>query len=169
MDAGRIDYVICPAHMSSAEHPSARLFEDSYAVVAWSGNRILQESHTLSLAQHQSLGHVAFQAAIGRPCFEQWYLTEHGDSRRIEMLVSAFNLMPSLVVGTDRIATVQRRLARQAARTLPLTLMQLPMRVPPLVEVLQWSRHHQGDPVHSWLRTRLFGGDGGRPGHLRSL
>ena len=160
MNTGRLDYVICPAHLSSTEHPSALLFEDSYTVVAWTGNRQLAGASTLSMAQYQSLGHVAFEPAMGRTWFEQWYLTAHGDSRRVEMRVSGFNLMPQLVVGTERIATVPTRLAKHAAATLPIRLMQLPMRPPSLTEVLQWSRHRQGDPVHAWLRAKLLAGAG---------
>lgn len=141
--------------MASAEHPSAILFEDSYTVVAWEGNRHVCESATLSLARYQSLGHIVYHAPAGRPWFEQWYLTEYGNTRRLEMLVNGFNQIPALVVGTDRIATVQTRLAQRVAQYLPLRLLQLPMRVPPLVEVIQWSRHRQSDPVHSWLRGRL--------------
>lgn len=159
VDAGSIDYVIGPSHVSSLNHPSAVLFEDSYTIVAWSGNCLLGEGSTMPLAQFESLGHVVFHAA-GRPWFEQWYFTEYGNSRRIEMLVSGFNQIPPLVVGTNRIATVQTRLAVRAAEYLPLRLLQLPMRVPPLVEVLQWSRHRQSDPVHSWLRGRLQAGAG---------
>lgn len=163
MDAGRLDYVICPAHLSSSEHPSALLFEDSYTVVAWTGNRVLADASTLPLAQYQSLGHIVFEPPMGRAWFEQWYLTAHGDTRRIEMQVSGFNLMPQLVVGTDRIATVQTRLAKHAATMLPVRLMPLPVRPPPLAEMLQWSRHRQGDPVHAWLRSRLLDGAGKPP------
>jgi DNA-binding transcriptional LysR family regulator len=160
IDAGHLDYVICPEHVSSTDHPSALLFEDSYTVVAWSHNRRLHAMPDLSLAHYQSLGHIAFRPSIGNPWFEQWYATEHGASRRIEMLVGSFDLMPALVVGTDRVATVQTRLAQRASRSLPLRLMPMPMPVPPLIEVLQWSRHHQGDPVHAWLRARLLAGAG---------
>jgi len=156
VNAGRLDFVICPAHISSADHPSAVLFEDGYTVVAWRDSPAIDGWTSLTLGQYQSLGHVIYHVPTGRPWFEQWYLTEYGDSRRIEMQVSGFNLMPSLVVGTDRIATLQTRLARRAAETLPLRLFELPMRVPPLTEVLQWSRHRQADPVHTWLRSRLL-------------
>lgn len=165
IDAGHLDYVICPAHVSSTDHPSALLFEDSYTVVAWSDNRLVQVANDLSLQQYQSLGHVAFRPAIGTPWFEQWYSTEHGASRRIEVLAGSFNLIPALVVGTDRIATVQTRLAQRAARTLPLRLLPLPMPVPPLSEMLQWSRHREEDPVHAWLRGRLLS----RAGELPAL
>lgn len=156
VDAGRLDYAICPAHLSSTHHPSAVLFEDDYTVMAWRGNTALQGPQALTLAAYQSLGHVIYHAPNSRPWFEQWYLTEHGDSRRIEMQVSGFNLIPALLVGTERIATVPTRLARRAAETLPLRLLPLPMRVPPLTEVLQWSRHHQVGALHTWLRGRLL-------------
>ncbi|WP_338759535.1 LysR family transcriptional regulator [Massilia sp. METH4] len=158
MDAGRVDYVICPAHVSSSEHPSTVLFEDTYTVVAWAENRPTRGIERLSLERYQSLGHVIFHTAVGRPWFEQWYTTEYGESRRIEMLVSGFNMMPALVIGTDRIATVQTRLARRAAAVMPLKLMALPIAVPPLVEVVQWSRHREADPVHKWVLARLLAG-----------
>jgi LysR family transcriptional regulator, nod-box dependent transcriptional activator len=60
-----------------------------------------------------------------------------------------------MVVGTDRIATVQSRLARRYAETLPLRLYPLPMAAPKLTEVLQWNRLHDKDPGNRWLRERM--------------
>ena len=46
------------------------------------------------------------------------------------MTTYSFNTMPMLVVGTDRIATIHRRLAEQAAQPLPIRIVELPFRLP---------------------------------------
>ena len=154
LENGEVDFVVVPANMVNTEHPYRVLFEDGYTVIAWAHNRLLGE--TLDLATYQRLGHVLFRTGkVGQPWFEQWYMNEYGDSRRVEVRVHSFSLMPQMVVGTDRIATVQSRLAQRYAQTLPLRLYPLPMAAPKLTEVLQWNRLHDPDPGNRWLRERL--------------
>lgn len=154
LESGEVDFVVGPANMVNTEHPHRVLFDDGYKVVAWAHNRLLGE--TLDLATYQRLGHVLFRTGkVGQPWFEQWYLNEHGDSRRVEVRVHSFSLMPQMVVGTDRIATVQSRLAQRYAQALPLRLYPLPMAAPKLTEVLQWNRLHDQDPGNRWLRERM--------------
>jgi len=155
LESGEVDFAVMPANMVNTEHPYRVLFEDGYTVIAWDSNRQLGE--TLDLATYKRLGHVLLRPGkVGQPWFEQWYLNEHGDSRRVEVRVHSFNLMPQMVVGTDRIATVQSRLARRCAQTLPLRLYPLPMAAPKLTEVLQWNRLHDQDPGNRWLRERML-------------
>jgi DNA-binding transcriptional LysR family regulator len=59
------------------------------------------------------------------------------------------------VVGTDRIATVPARLAAEMARNLPLRILQPPLQLPRLVEVLQWPSHRESDPAHRWIREQI--------------
>ncbi len=154
LDSGELDFVVVPAHMVSDQHPQAPLFDDGYTVVAWSGNTRIGER--LTLQTYQQLGHVVFRGGRGPlPWFEQWYRNEHGDTRRVEVQVHSFSLLPDLVVGTERIATVQTRLAQRLAPLLPLRLLPLPMAAPRLAEVLQWSRLHDADPATLWLRDKM--------------
>lgn len=154
LESGDVDLVVVPANLVNTEHPYRVLFDDGYQVIAWTHNRLLGK--TLNLAAYQRLGHVLFRTGkIGQPWFEQWYLNEYGDNRRVELRVHSFGLMPQMVVGTDRIATVQSRLAQRYAQTLPLRLYPLPMAAPKLTEVLQWNRLHDHDPGNRWLRERM--------------
>jgi DNA-binding transcriptional LysR family regulator len=154
LETGEVDFVVVPANMVNTDHPHRVLFDDGYMVIAWTDNRLLGE--TLDLATYQRLGHVLFRTGkVGQPWFEQWYMNEHGDSRRVEVRVHSFSLMPQMVVGTDRIATLQSRLAQRYAQTLPLRLYALPMAAPKLTEVLQWNRLHDQDPGNRWLRERM--------------
>ena len=64
--------------------------------------------------------------------------------------------VPLLVVGTQRIATLHRRLAEYFARHLPLRLITAPFDMPPLVEVMCWPRYVEHDPAHQWFRELLL-------------
>ncbi|RUP34060.1 MAG: LysR family transcriptional regulator, partial [Curvibacter sp.] len=57
--------------------------------------------------------------------------------------------------GTDRIATLHRRLALQASRHLPIRLLAPPLPIPPMVQVMQWHKHRSKDPGLLWLRQTL--------------
>ena len=64
----------------------------------------------------------------------------------------SFNTMPLLIVGTDRIATIHRRLAEQAARTLPMKIVELPFELPKMQQAAQWHRYRSQDAGLIWLR-----------------
>jgi len=154
LESGEVDFVVVPANLINTEHPRSVLFDDGYKVIAWTHNRLLGDA--LDLAAYQRLGHVLFRTGkVGRPWFDQWHLNEYGDCRRVEVRVHSFSLMPQMVVGTDRIATVQSRLAQHYEQTLPLRLYPLPMVAPKLTEVLQWNRLQDADPGNRWLRERM--------------
>lgn len=57
-----------------------------------------------------------------------------------------------MVMGTDRIATVRRRLVLQAEKVLSIKLWPSPLEVPTLVHTWQWHRHRDVDPALQWLR-----------------
>jgi DNA-binding transcriptional LysR family regulator len=157
LDAMDHDFVVLPAHLCDPEHPQAPLFDDSYTVIAWREHRSLGD--TLGFDEYCALGHVIFQnphAGTGLPWFDQWYLNQHGATRRIEVTAASFNLLAPLVVGTQRIATVQTRLAQRVAQSLPLRCLPLPIEAPRLTEVLQWHRHRADDPALAWLRDQLL-------------
>lgn len=154
LDQGRVDFLIAPAHLAIAEHPQAVLFDDGYQVIACRQNTALE--HGITFEQFQSLGHVAYQSDMGHnPWFDQWFANQHGSGRRIEVLTHSFALMPRFIVGTQRIATVQTRLALQFEQSMPVRLLPPPMETPRLTEVLQWHRYRDGDPAMQWMREQI--------------
>ncbi|MDB5875446.1 MAG: uncharacterized protein JWQ07_4888 [Ramlibacter sp.] len=155
LDTGKIDFVILPGHMVSQEHPRQVLFDDGYTVVAWIGNE--KVGSALTLEAYQSLGHVLFYGGKGvLPWFEQWYSNQYAAARRVEVRAHSFSLLPQLVVGTDRLATVQTRLAQRFVKTLPVRLIALPMAAPRVTISLQWNRLHDADPANRWMRETLL-------------
>ena len=61
-----------------------------------------------------------------------------------------------LVIGTQRTATLHRRMAEHFAAYLPLRLLPAPFEMPPLAEVMCWPRHLDRDPAHEWFRRVLL-------------
>jgi LysR family transcriptional regulator, nod-box dependent transcriptional activator len=151
---GRIDFLVTPAHLTVADHPQMALFEDTYHVIACSRHPRLKDS--IDMEQFQEFGHVVYQNEQGRdPWFEEWYANEHGNTRRIEVLTHGFTLIPQFVIGTERIAVVQTRLAKWLKHAMPLKLLAPPMPTPRLTEVLQWHRYRDDDPGIRWVREQL--------------
>ena len=154
LESGAVDFVIGPEIDVLSEHPHEVLFEDTYTVIAWAGSHVVGD--TLTFDAYTALGHVVFRSdPQGSPSFERWFTRRYGDVRRTELTAHSFSLLPYLVVGTDRIATMQTRLARQFEQSLPLKLIPAPVEFPTLVEVLQWNIHRDLDPASRWLRSKL--------------
>lgn len=74
--------------------------------------------------------------------------------------VESYLAVPHLVAGTDRVALVQDRLARDVAPRLGLVVRECP-RVDDeespagIEERLWWHADHDSDPAHQWLRALL--------------
>jgi hypothetical protein len=89
------------------------------------------------------------------PAFDGWIMERHGISRKLAV-VTPWLIYPSrLVVGTDRIATVHKRLAEIDAKHLPIKLWPPPIEIPSLVESMQWHRVRGQDPALAWLRRMV--------------
>jgi DNA-binding transcriptional LysR family regulator len=150
LDRAEIDFLIMPDQFLPKEHPSQPLFDDSYACLVWADNPLVGDSLTQQL--YLELGHVLLQFRARVPFIDEWFLIKLGLTRRAEVFASSFNSLPHLVVGTHRIATLQRRLAELYASFLPLRLLEPPFNLPSLTEALQWHKDFGDDPGRAWLR-----------------
>jgi LysR family transcriptional regulator, nod-box dependent transcriptional activator len=74
------------------------------------------------------------------------------------VITHSFSLLPQLVIGTARIATMHTRLAKQCAGTLPIRLVKPTFDIPRLTEVLQWHKYRDLDPGSMWLRDMIIEG-----------
>lgn len=154
LEAGTLDFLIVPDAFASEGHPRMALFEDTHTCIAWTRNSCLGTK--ISLEEYLKLGHVVVHVGEGQgPNFDERFLRDLKYKRRAEVVTHSFDVVPHLVVGTDRIATVATRLATKYAKFLPLKLMPLPIDVPPMTEVLQWHKYHDRDPAYTWLRGAL--------------
>jgi LysR family transcriptional regulator, nod-box dependent transcriptional activator len=151
---GEVDLIITPEDHTLAEHPRAVLFEDTYSCVVWSGNASIVEP--LSLEQYLSMSHVVVHVGHDQPSILERWLSEQASRfdtgrRRVDVIAPGFGVVPHLVVGTERIATMHTRHARVYEKLLPLRVLAPPAGFPTLREMMQWHRHLDTDPALRWL------------------
>ncbi len=151
-ERGDIDFLVMPEpYMSAFPEPKTRLFEDTHVCMVWSDNQFVGKTFTFE--QYMALGHVAVHFGDKQSlAFEEWFLPRAGQQRRIELLVDNFSILPQVLLGTNRVATLHRRQAEHFAQHLPLRLIDTPFEMPPLIEMLAWPLHMAHDPAHVWLR-----------------
>ncbi|SES11337.1 LysR family transcriptional regulator [Sphingobium sp. YR768] len=152
LEDGDIDLIISPDRFLGGPHPRVTLFEERYVVVGWSGNPLLQKGLTEDV-YHQA-GHVAVSVSRDGTFIDN-HLRDHGDRRRIEIVCAAFNQVAWLLPGTTRLALMHERLATVMAKALPLRIMQPPMALPVMCEMMQYHEARGADPGLSWLRHQL--------------
>jgi len=155
LDRGEIDLSIVPSIRVGAEHPSELLFEDEFTCMVWSGNTRVKSA--ISLDEYLAMGHIVVRFGKHQELttFDEWFMERFGHERRVEIVTTAFNLVPQLLVGTQRIATLHRRLATLYKRYLPLKLVKPPFEIATFQESMQWHKSRDRDPGTLWLRSLL--------------
>lgn len=156
LEQGDADFLVIPSQYLAKDHPSTALFEEDYLCVTWEGNTRIKDR--LTFDDYLACGHVIATFEHNNPLstFDGWFMKSFDVKRRVEVTAPTLSVLPSMVVGTDRIATVHRRLALRAQATLPIKLWEPPPRIPKLVQMLQWHKHRSNDPAISWIRDKII-------------
>lgn len=151
---GEVDFLLLPERYTSKEHPSEMLFAEEHVCVVWKDNPLVED--TINFEQYIDMGHVSVGFGSKRELsIEDWFMKQYDVQRRIEVISCDFNTLPQLVVGTNRIATMHKRLAEYYAQYLPLKVIPTPVKLPVMREHLQWHRVMENDPLHRWVREKI--------------
>ena len=119
--------------------------------MTWNENPVIQGK--LTLRTYLTSEHVAKRK--NHPDFlpmDDWNLAKLKLTRNVAVRVPQYGLLPFAVVGTQRIATVQRRLAQIYAKLLPISIHACPFKYSMLEELMQWHPVREADSGHRWLR-----------------
>jgi DNA-binding transcriptional LysR family regulator len=79
-----------------------------------------------------------------------------GIQPRVAVRVESYLTVPHFVVGTDRVALMQERLAVRLADRKDLRVVECPAEPEPVVEALWWHQQYEDDTGHAWLRTQII-------------
>jgi DNA-binding transcriptional LysR family regulator len=155
LEQGDVDLVVSLATaLMSKDHPREELLRDSFCCLAWQGNR--RVGSTLTQAAYLELGHVVTVLGGGRvPTLDQIAVDRLGLKRRVEVRVPAFSFLARCLVGSERIATMQSRLAVLLAQEAPLRVLPCPIAIDPIITAVQWHRYQERDPAIQWVRQAL--------------
>lgn len=154
LERGEADLLIIPTGFTSPDHPRETLYGEDFVCVVWKGSKLAHEELTFERYVHAE--HVVMKPSEIADSFEGWFLKRYGISRRIAVSTYSFVTLPSLVVGTECVATVHTRIARRLAGAWPLEVRTAPVPFDRMEESMQWHKLHANDPGLAWLRGLLL-------------
>ena len=152
---GAADLVIEPAEiMPEAQLASERLFADRWLCCVWAGNTAV--GGKLTMDAYLRLGHLVYSMGRGQPAsIVDQHLERSRVPRRIEFTVESFLLAPFLLEGTDLVTVVPERAVPHLRRTADIRVLEPPVPLPAITEMLWWHPRHAPDPAHAWIRGRI--------------
>ncbi|KAA9166535.1 hypothetical protein FPZ12_002985 [Amycolatopsis acidicola] len=107
------------------------------------------------MADVQSMPWVFTYHDTGRSSVAMRQLQLLGIEPRGQTVLDSFLALPYYLVGTRRLALVQRRLAPSLTRDGRLRAVGCPWDPEPVSETLWWHPWHTDNPEHTWLRGIL--------------
>ncbi|WP_338617322.1 LysR family transcriptional regulator [Pigmentiphaga sp. CHJ604] len=154
LDSGGIELLIAPEFAVVAGHPAEPLFEDTFSCLVCEAH--FDPAFELSSEAYFDAAHVGVEWGGGRRItYDAKMLSRGRRQRRQDVIAPNFTLVPELLVGTPRIATLPTRLARHMAARFALRVVPCPIAIPRFAENLQWHKYQERDPAISWLRGLL--------------
>ena len=150
LDRGDADLLIIPTDYCARRHPSEIILEEEFVGVVWREGRLARAKLTRSAFLAAS--HVVAQPPSAAQSLESALFRRLGVSRQIDVTAFSFAALPQLVIGTDRIATMHRRLALKARASLPVEILDLPFKLPKMKQAIQWHKNRSQDAGLIWLR-----------------
>lgn len=152
LERGEADLLVMPAIYCAPNHPLDILLEEAFCCVVWQGSDHARQG-SISQVAYAAAGHVVMQPpGSSQPSFETGQMQVLGLVRRVQVSAFSFVTAAAAVVGTERIATVHLRLARQLGRSLPIAVLPLPVAMAPMQQAMQWHKYRSQDPGLVWLR-----------------
>jgi LysR family transcriptional regulator, nod-box dependent transcriptional activator len=155
MASGQVDAMLTVGGLSLVNHPTAGLFRDEYVCVAWEGNTEIGD--VLTMETFLACRHaVRAMARDSSHTLEEGWLNMQGHEREVALRVPSFEALPRVVIGTNLIAPMQRRLAELSAQHYPIRILEHPAKPPPLEALLQWPSFREDDAGNRWLRALII-------------
>jgi len=129
------------------------LYTDDYA-------SILRRGHPAALGgltpeRYLALRHITITiSGVGGSAVDA-ALSDQTRARQVALRVPHFLLAGMMVAESDMVFTLPRQLAIHLAASLPLEVLDVPLRLPPMAPTMIWHERLHRDPAHMWLRQQI--------------
>lgn len=126
--------------------------DDDYVAVTDKAHPVADE--VLSIERIAQIPHIVVSSSGDDIGFVDDALEERSLTRKIAIPVP----LPSIVlmlVGSDRLAVIPRRVANGLAQVCPLVVKELPFPSPRITLSMIWHRRLDNHAAHRWLRDRI--------------
>jgi len=129
------------------------LLEDPFVLVMRRGHPASRG--TLSATEFAALPHLEISSSLEDTSFVDRWLGEQGLARRIA-LRAPYLSAAAILVQSDLVATLSRRIAQELARSHPLQVREPPYDSPRVATIMLWHRRLDSHPAHRWLREVIL-------------
>jgi DNA-binding transcriptional LysR family regulator len=150
----RVDLAIKPRELfpGHASYRTELLFRENLVCAVADDHPDVDD--TISLDQLQSLPYLAINSGTS-PSFAEQQLDLHGVARRTE-ITADFGVAPFLLPGTRLVTVMPQRWARRFQHVVGLKLLDPPVPLVSMTEILIWDERNTHDPAHRWMRHRVI-------------
>lgn len=155
LEQGEVDLSILPKQLLGPDHPTRFLMRDEMVLLGCQSNPLLEHAPAKNDLDNASFVAAFFGGSLRAGSGFGGLMS----ARRVTgstIVVSNFAVIPSLLLGTGRLAVVPARLARRFCRYFPLRVQPMPGKAIHLEEHMQYHRVRQNDAGLQWLVSRLL-------------
>jgi len=153
LDRGDLDLALVIMESPGERFHTAPLLDDSFVLVMRRGHPASRRK--VSAQALAALPHLEISSSGADYSFIDRWLTERGLARRVA-LRAPFISAASILVQSDMVATLRRRVAQEFVRHHPLVISQPPFESPHLRTVMLWHRRLDRQPAQRWLRDTVL-------------
>lgn len=150
---GELDMAIDYLHFDDADLRYQPLMEEELVVIGRRGHPLFRRG--LSLEDYRQCSHVSLLTRAGRGSPLEIVLGSAKVRRKVGVYVPNFLAMPSIVAGTDLIATIPHQQAVMARQHFAVQLAPMPVAIPGIQVSLIWHKQQDGSPGLLWLRKQI--------------
>lgn len=152
-DDNQIDLLLTLEPFLSEAHCYRLLAQDDYVGMACTRNGAATTQVTAS--EYFDFSHIDVQSDSSSVGIDNWIRNGIGRSRRVDIVVPSINDLPDFLMGTNRVATLPRRVAKVFAKTLSVKLFELPFESPVIQQFVYWHHTKNLDEGAHWVIDHL--------------
>lgn len=152
LERGQLDLAISARSAPAERFASQTLVQDHYVAVMRKGHPALRRK--LTLKAFAELDHLSISSSGENLDFVDQILTTHGMSRKV-MLEAPYLSAGAMLVQSNMVAVLGRKLAQEFRRAYPIEIRELPFDAQQLQSIMMWHRRIEDQPAHRWLRDTI--------------
>ena len=154
LDRGELDLAVSGRAIDGERFASQQLIEDRFVAVLRSGHPALRKK--LTAAALAELQHLGISSSPEDLSFLDEFLKARNSARFVASDVPYLSA-GAVLVQSNLVAILGRKLAMEFRRAYPIEIRELPLEAPPLHSVMSWHRRFDDLPAHRWLRGTIAG------------
>jgi DNA-binding transcriptional LysR family regulator len=153
LDTGGMDVALGTLVDGGERFRCVRIMDDDYVVLMDKAHRATGET-VLSAELVAEIPHIGITSTGDDTRFIDEALEARGLARKIATRVPFLSVV-LMLVNSDRLAVVPRRVAVGLAGVCPLAIKELPFPSPRIALSMIWHRRVDNHPAHRWLRGMI--------------